>query len=124
MIITFQLQLLDCRGRTSEGVDMSAGFYRSTTRNSSTPVSGARNGSFQCEKKLDQILDSIRDQSKQMTLLEEKGKQTLESVEGLDKRLALMENKVNNMEQLVSQEANHAMKQKTRVPPELSVNYL
>lgn len=102
---------------------MISAFYCSVTPKSfTTQVSGSRGGSSQYEKKLDQILDSIRDQNNKMTVLEQKGKQTLESMEGLDKQLASLENKVNNMEQLVSQENSQpAVKRRTCVPPELSV---
>jgi len=57
-----------------------------------------------------------------MTMIEEKGTRTLESMENLDKRLQLLESKVNNMEQVVSQEGSHVRKQRTRVLPELSVS--
>ena len=101
---------------------MSSAFYRSAKpKNTTAKVSGSQGGS-QYEKKLDQILDSIRDQSNKMTVLEQKGKQTLESMEGLDKRLASLESKVHSMEQLVSLENSQpALKRRTRVPPELSV---
>ena len=96
---------------------MSAAFYRTTPRStgSSVPV----HGSSQNEKKLDAILDSIREQGKKLTMLEEKGGRTLESVENLDRRLELMESKVNSMEQAISQ--GNTKKQRTRVPPELLV---
>ena len=57
-----------------------------------------------------------------MTTIEEKGTRTLESMGNLDKRLQLLENKVNNMEQVISHEGNQLRKQRTRVPPELSVS--
>ena len=102
---------------------MSSAFYRSAKpKNTIAKVSGSQGGSPQYERKLDQILDSIRDQSNKMTVLEQKGKQTLESMEGLDKRLASLESKVHSMEQLVSLENSQpALKRRTRVPPELSV---
>ena len=84
-------------------------------RNSCTRASG--HGSYQNEKKLDAILDSIREQGRKMTTIEEKETRTLESVENLDKRLQLLENKVNNMEQVVSQEGSQLRKQRIRVPP-------
>ena len=75
---------------------MTSVFYHSATPKSfTTQVSGSWSGSSQYEKKLDEILDLIRDQNNKMTVLEEKGKQTLESIKGLDKRLASLENKVN-----------------------------
>ena len=77
---------------------MSSAFYRSATPKSTTAkVSRSQDSSSQYEKKLDQILDSIRDQSNKMTVLEQKGKQTLESMEGLDKWLVSLENKVHNI---------------------------
>ena len=99
---------------------MSSGFYQTTPRNSSTGASG--HGSYQYEKKLDAILESVREQGRKMTTIEEKGTQTFESMENLDKRLQLLEGKVNNMEQVVSQEGSQLRKQSTRVPPELSVS--
>ena len=62
---------------------MSAGFYRTTPRNSSTGVSG--HGPSEYEKKLDTILGSIKEQGKKLTMLEEKGGQTLEFVENFDR---------------------------------------
>ena len=57
-----------------------------------------------------------------MTVLEQKGKQTLESTEGLDKWLTSLESKLHSMEQLVSMKKSQpALKQRTHVPPELSV---
>lgn len=97
-----------------------SGFYRTTPRNSSTGASG--HGFYQYEKKLDTILESVREQGRKMTTIEEKGTRTLESMENLDKRLQLLESKVNNMEQVVSQEGSHVQKHRIRVPPELSVS--
>lgn len=93
-------------------------FYRSTPR-SVNPTSVSSNSQY--EKKLDKILDAVTRQSNKMTSIEEKGRQTLASVENLDKRLEALENKVNDMEQLVSQENSSQMKKHNRVPPELSV---
>ena len=107
------------RGRRSTVTLMSSSFYRTTPRNSSTGASG--HGSHQYEKKLDAILDSIREQGRKMTTIEEKGTRTLESVENLDERLQLLENKVNNMEQVLH-EGSQLRKKTTHVPPELSVS--
>ena len=53
---------------------------------------------------MDTILESIKEQGKKLTTLEEKGGWTLESMENFERRLELIESKVSGMEQVISQE--------------------
>lgn len=81
------------------------GFYRTTPRSSSARVSG--HGPYVYEKKFDTILESIKEQGKKLTALEEKGGQTLESMEIFDGQLELIDSKVNGMKQVISQQNSH-----------------
>ena len=74
---------------------MAGRFYPSRPRNTN---SGSSNPLL--ERKLDEILLTIRDQKNHMILLEEKGAKTLESFENLDARMSTLEEKMKFNEQL------------------------